>query len=232
MYIRKTIRPFVKILLRKSHSVEVTYINELPKLPTACIFAANHSCRFDIPIAICAVLNNTKVLVGKQRMALIEKFGLFLVGTIWVDRKNKRSRNNIYEKMVELLKDGVNLLIFPEGTWNLTPSLPMLPLYYGVVRMAKDTKLPIVPLIEEYRGGQCFVKFGQPFYVEEEVSKQEALRELRDIMATLKWEIWESFPLVKRSETDDSEWDNEARRRIEAFPEWNDEYESSVVRRE
>lgn len=73
MYIRKTIRPFVKILLRKSHSVEVTYINELPKLPTACIFAANHSCRYDIPIAICAVLNNTKVLVGKQSLKQISR---------------------------------------------------------------------------------------------------------------------------------------------------------------
>lgn len=232
MNIRKTIRPFVKILLRKSHSVEVTYINELPKLSTACIFAANHSCRYDGPISLCALPDNTKVLAGKQRMAWVEKFGLFLVGTIWVDRKNKKSRNHIYEKMVGMLKSGVNLLIFPEGTWNLTPSLPMIPLYYGVVRMAKDTHLPIVPVIEEYRGEKCFVKFGEPFYVGDELSKQEALQKLRDIMATLKWDIWESFPIEKRSETDDLEWDNEARRRIEAFPEWNNEYESSMVRKE
>ena len=35
--------------------------------------------------------------------------------------------------MVDLLNNGANLIMFPEDTWNLTPSKPMLSLYWGII---------------------------------------------------------------------------------------------------
>lgn len=52
--------------------------------------------------------------------------------------------------MQKLLNTGKNLLIYQEGTWNMTPSKPMLPLNWGVIEFAKSASVPIIPLVAEY----------------------------------------------------------------------------------
>ena len=131
--------------------------------------------------------------------------------------------------MISLLSDGANMIIFPEGTWNLPPSKPMLPLYWGIIDIAKRAKKPIVPVILEYTNDRCYAAFGEPMTVSEHDDKGAKITELSDAMATLKWTIWESCPDTGCA--DAAEWEAEANRRVAAYPMLDYEYEQSVVRK-
>lgn len=49
--------------------------------------------------------------------------------------------------------------MFPEGTWNLTENLLMLPMKWGIIDIAKETGAQIIPTALEYDREQkkCFV---------------------------------------------------------------------------
>lgn len=121
--------------------------------------------------------------------------------------------------------------MFPEGTWNLSPSKPMLPLYWGIIDIAKKTGCPIVPIVLEYRGNVCYAKWGRTIYVTGRDSKQDKIKEISDILATMKWEIWELFPIVSRRKICEDEWEQEVRRRLAEYPKLDYEYEKSCVLR-
>ena len=115
-------------------------------------------------------------------------------------------------------------------TQNLEPSKPMLPMYWGCIDIARYANVPIVPFVLEFKGKDCYVKFGMPIYVREADEKSRKFEELSETMATLKWEIWEQFPTMKREEVDLSEWDSEKTARIEKYPKLDYKYEMSCVR--
>ena len=48
-------------------------------------------------------------------------------------------------------------------------------------------------------------------------------------MATLKWEIWESKPKLKRSEIDGHYFENLLIQEVKAYPKIDLEYEHSVI---
>lgn len=115
--------------------------------------------------------------------------------------------------MKRVLRDGGNVLYFPEGTWNLTPHLPLNKCYYGIIEVAKEADAIIIPIGIEQYGNEFIAKVGKNFDVgrytpfgkqdRREIQKI-AIRDLRDELATLKWEIWESVaPLVRREIGDD-----------------------------
>ncbi len=132
--------------------------------------------------------------------------------------------------MMKILEEGKSLLICPEGTWNMTPSKPMLPLNWGVIELAKKVNVPIIPLIMEYHPECCYVKFGEAIYINKEMDKKVGIEQLEDAMATLKWDIWESFPVEKRSEQMKEEFEQMIQKRIAAYPKFDLKYELSVVR--
>lgn len=205
-------------------------LNEKPQLENA-IYAINHSCRYDVPIAIKVIDKHTYVLVGKQRLRLIDKMCFRLNGVIYVDRKDKASRKAAGKAIVKYLLKGKNVCIFPEGTWNLSPSRLLLPLYWGGIEIAREANVPIIPLVLEYRGYDIYVKWGAPIYVGMEDNKQDKINELSDSLATLKWDIWEMFPMLSRRDVNSEEWKQEVCRRLAEYPQLDYEYEKSCVLR-
>jgi 1-acyl-sn-glycerol-3-phosphate acyltransferase len=164
-WIYQTIHPLL-LAMMKVRGKQIYYLNQCSVIQGAAIYAVNHSARYDLPIAAEAIGTHAFVLAGKQRLELMDRIGMSLNGAIWVDRKDKKQRANVKNRIVQLLKKGNKIIMFPEGTWNLTPSKPMLPLYWGCIDIARETGSPIVPLILEYRGTECFVKFGEPICIE------------------------------------------------------------------
>lgn len=197
----------------------------------SALYVTNHSCRYDIPFACEIIGRRTNVLVGKQRLEFIDRLCFILNGVIWVDRHSSIDKKKASQRMQELLSKGESVLMFPEGTWNLEPSKPMLSMYWGCIDIARHANVPIVPFVLEYRGKDCYVKFGELIYVKETDEKLTKFEELSKVMATLKWEIWEAFPLVARKEMDMQEWDMEKVSRIKAYPKLDYEYEMSCVRK-
>lgn len=91
---------------------------------------------------------------------------------------------------------------------------------------------PIVPIVLEYRGHDCYARRGSTIYVTNTDNKQDKIEELSDIMATMKWEIWELFPVISRVEICEEEWEQEVQRRLAEYPRLNYEYEQSCMRAE
>lgn len=81
----------------------------------------------------------------------------------------------------------------------------------------------------EFSKNNCYVKFGQPIYVDEKDDKKDKIDELTDSMSTMKWNIWEMFPIQSRESIDLEEWKREVQRRLEEYPRLDYEYEKSCV---
>ena len=125
------IHPIMLKAYQKIHKKNLHILQEKKELTENVIYMVNHSCRWDMPVAASAIKDHFYWLIGKQPLNVSDRIGVILNGTIWVDRKNKLSRKKAYEKMKQFLQNQTSILLFPEATWNLSDSKPMLPIYWG-----------------------------------------------------------------------------------------------------
>jgi 1-acyl-sn-glycerol-3-phosphate acyltransferase len=143
--IHRSTRWWGQNLLRVAHiPVEVEGLEHL--VPgQAYVFAANHRSNFDI-FALVSVLPGRFLWVAKKSLFQIPVLGQALsrMGSISVDRDNLRSAVKSLEQATAIVKRGVSLIIFPEGTRALSREL--LPFKKGVFIMAIKAGQPIVPV--------------------------------------------------------------------------------------
>lgn len=198
---RDIIHPLVLLLSRTRVKYKISWsqaANPLPNKPT--IFAVNHTNSCDGPVSARAISKafhrRSWFLAGKQRLWVSDRIWLFLNGTIWVDRRDKADMRTAKDTMCAYLKNGQAITWFPEGTWNLTDNLLMLPMKWGIIDVAISAGAQIIPTIIDYdrAAATATVSFGQPMTPDINTDKAAATRDLRDAMATLRWEIWEKNP--------------------------------------
>lgn len=228
----KLLHPLLVPVMRGATGHIIHFLNEKPNFPGNAIYAFNHGAKYDTPCAGLAIGEQAWLLAGKQRLTLPDRAFFELNGCVWVDRKDKASKAAGAQKMLSLLRRGENLLMFPEGTWNTTPSLPMLPMAWGIIDLAAQSGCPIVPIALEYVGNDCCIRYGEPFYCTPQEDKLQKLNQFRDTMATLRWQIWQTLPPVRRADLTGREWSEEIAARIAAYPKLDYAYEQSCVRRE
>lgn len=75
-------------------------------------------------------------------------------------------------------------------------------LYTGTVEMAIRSGADIIPIAIEQYEKSFYVNIGKNISLDEtsDLNKKRKLSDdLRDTLCTLKWEIWEQFPITKRS---------------------------------
>ena len=225
---REMIHPLVLKMAKTNYRIQ--YVNTCPGFEGNAIYMVNHSCKYDFPIAAQAIEKHVWVLVAKQSLEMFDVLGFILNGSVWVDREKEGSRKTAFSQMLGLIEAGKNIVMFPEGTWNLRESLPMLPIYWGGIRLAQQTGRPIIPLVEEYKGKVCYVAYGAPIYIRENDDRVLSAITLRDRMAELRWYIWEQFPVEKRENISADEWKQERERRLKEYPKLDWEYEKSFIR--
>lgn len=123
-------------------------------------------------------------------------------------------------------------MYFPEGTWNLSPNLPVLPCYWGIVDVARKSNAIIIPVAADQYNKHFKINIGKNFdmmkYDDDLVGKSKAIRELRDELATLKWEIWETERGL-RSEIKDDEWEEYIADRFSEWLYFNEEYIKGLI---
>ena len=198
----------VRMLMQLSRSripFKIVINNEyLPMNGLPIIFAANHTNSYDIPISINAVRKPLCVLLGKQRLGFADRFFFFLNGTIYFDRTDRTETRQSKDAMIKLLRSGRAILWFPEGTWNLTDNLLMLPMKWGIIEVARAAGAQIIPMALEYDRENmiCAVCFGEPIFGTALDNKAEAIGDLRDAMATLRWELISRIPPQDRGSLD------------------------------
>ncbi|MEJ7766617.1 MAG: lysophospholipid acyltransferase family protein [Chitinophagaceae bacterium] len=115
----------------------------------ACIFVANHISYMDIPVLVKTLRQPIRVL-GKMEMSKIPIFGfLYRNAVVMVDRSSTDNRSKSVKTLKAVLKKGISIVIFPEGTFNVT-SQPLKEFYNGAFRIAIETQTSIKPVVFPY----------------------------------------------------------------------------------
>lgn len=167
------------------------------------IFSITHIGKLDIETVITYIKDHFILLTGdfENLYGTVDGTFLFLNGCVFVRKYDAYDRHLSKDKMIKVLKSGGNLMWFPEGVWNLSPNLPVLQMPYGIIDVAQQTDAIIIPIaIEEY-GKSFIVNIGENFHASK--NKNDLIPEikrLRDCMAALKYQIWESLPPMLRSQ--------------------------------
>lgn len=194
------------------------------------IFALTHIGKFDIEVSALPLKEHFYVLTGdyEHLQGLVDGKFIMLNGALFFNERVKEDRKAISNKMIEHLKQGGNLMYFPEGAWNLKPAIPMLPCYWGIVEIAQKSNAIIIPVAVEQYGKRFKINIGANFdvqnYGSDNYEKSRAITDLRDTLATLKYEIWESEQPLNRNKLQGDEWDNYIKERLSEWPYFSVKY--------
>lgn len=113
---------------------------------TSYIYVSNHTSFLDIP-GVRLLIPGEFRPIAKKELLKIPVFGFIVrAATVVVDRSNAQSRKQSMETLREILKGGISILVFAEGTQNRTKEI-FQPFKDGAFRIAIDSQLPIVPVV-------------------------------------------------------------------------------------
>jgi 1-acyl-sn-glycerol-3-phosphate acyltransferase len=110
------------------------------------IYMSNHRSNFDIPVLLGCLPIQFRWL-AKAELFKIPIFGRAMQGAgyVKIDRTNRESAFKSIDEVAAKMKNGVSVMIFPEGTRSQDGDLK--PFKKGGFVMAVDTGAPIVPVI-------------------------------------------------------------------------------------
>lgn len=109
------------------------------------IFMSNHVSNLDPAILIPLIPRRSSVLVKKElwRIPILAK-ALDLASLVPVDRSNREAAIQSVKRASEVMRQGINMIVYPEGTRSLDGRL--LPFKKGPFHLAAETGFPIVPI--------------------------------------------------------------------------------------
>lgn len=112
--------------------------------PGACIFAANHASNLDGVILLPAIPRRISLFAKRELFRLpVLGLGMRLARFVAVDRAGKQAAAGV-ATAVSTLKEGLSVLVFPEGTRS--PDGRLQPFKKGAFAMAIEAGAPIVPV--------------------------------------------------------------------------------------
>lgn len=126
---------------------------------------------------------------------------LSINGVIYCDTDNKIDRMAAKATAIGVLNRGGNILIYPEGAWNITENEPVMMLYKGAVDMAVKTGADIIPIAMECYGRTYVMNIGAniSYNIGDVYNISNETEKLRNALSTLRWEIWENKGLHRRA---------------------------------
>lgn len=182
---------------------QVTSVADMPTEP--CIYYANHSSHGDFVLLWAslskALRKRTRPIAGKDYWAggrLKSYIGHRVFRALMVDRASARHAAGLIDQMVKALDEGDSLIVFPEGTRNLSeqalmpfkagiyhiasrrPATPFVPVWINNINrvLPKGHWLP-VPLL-------CQLSYGVPWGLQEAPDKDEFLTQAEQRLLALR----------------------------------------------
>ena len=143
--INNFIRFWAKIILKlsgiKVETVGLENIN--PAIPV--VYMANHGSLFDI-LAVTYTIPGAARFIAKKELFRIPFFaqGMKIAGMIKIDRGNSAKARETINEAIDVMKKGVSVIIFPEGTRSREGNIK--PFKKGGVILAINGQFPIVPI--------------------------------------------------------------------------------------
>lgn len=170
-------------------AIRVKTIYEVPKAESkSFIYVANHISYLDAGLLVKAVRKPLRPL-GKSELGTIPVFGfIYRRAVVMVDRSSAKKRADSIDRMRAVIRTGISILVFPEGTFNETGG-PLKSFYDGAFRIAIESGTPVKPMLflDTYERmpynkklslnpGRCRIVFLEEIAVEE----QDTAATLRD----------------------------------------------------
>jgi 1-acyl-sn-glycerol-3-phosphate acyltransferase len=110
------------------------------------IFVANHISYFDAPVIVKTLRQPVRIL-GRSEMSKLPFFGfIYRNAIVTVNRSSPENRAKSVRILKSVLRKGISIFIFPEGTLNGTRQ-PLKEFYDGAFRIAIETQTPIKPIL-------------------------------------------------------------------------------------
>lgn len=211
---------------------------DLPEEPV--IWMANHAFKDDVVATICSCERHGYLLLGSvpQFYNTFDGIAAYINGVILANRKVKSSKKASVEKSVKAMEYGADLIMFPEGVWNKTPHIPIISLWPGIYRIAKQTGAKIVPVVHYTRdmlnkdkNNIIHTVIDDPIDISQ-MSEKETLELLRDTMATWYMLMMEKYGKSTRKkelngfETSAEAWEEHLKQRIQTANRYDIEIET------
>jgi 1-acyl-sn-glycerol-3-phosphate acyltransferase len=115
----------------------------LPVEGESCIYVANHSSIYDVPILFTALPRQLRIM-AKSALGYVPFIGWHLMrsGHLLVNRSNPGA--GILKRMQRMLRTGASLVVFPEASRTVDGSVKRFK--GGIFLLAIENGLPIVPV--------------------------------------------------------------------------------------
>jgi len=216
----KLIHSYVKHNIKKYANIKIEGYDKIKELQGPIIFICNHLSNADGIILNEILREKDPVFVAGVKLTANEftKNGFKFIKTIPI-KPNSADKEAI-AKMVEVLKAGKNIMIFPEGTRSRTGG--MIEGKKGLLLVAKMSKAIIVPIgmhgtekfmpindndmaEENFNFADIFINFGEPLNVPKKLESEEKSeysdRAMREIMCSIARELPLEYRGIYREET-------------------------------
>ena len=187
--------------LMKATGSRIIYhgLENLPEKPGA-LYVSNHQSLFDI-VVILAVMEYPTAFVNKKELEKTIFVGQLMhnIGCVWMDRNDLRQSLEAIKQASERLREGLNMVIFPEGTRSKNGQMGEFK--KGSLKAATMAGAPVVPvritssirdILENNKGikivpQEVHVYFGEPIDVASMTRKEqkELAENIQSIVAEL-----------------------------------------------
>jgi 1-acyl-sn-glycerol-3-phosphate acyltransferase len=111
----------------------------------ACVYVANHVSWYDVFVLASALPRWSFVAKAELRKIPIFGRGAEAVGTIFVERDNRRAALQMYEKAAVRIREGASVVVYAEGTRG--DSYALRPFKKGPFVLAIQAGVPIIPVL-------------------------------------------------------------------------------------
>ncbi len=150
------------------------------------LYVGNHRSYFDI-MALYTIVPDLTGFVAKVEIKKVPGLNIWMnyMNCLFLDRNDIRQGLKVILQGIELMKTGISMCIFPEGTRNKNADeCELLPFKEGSLKLAEKSGSPIVP-VAIHNADNCFensmprvkknvvtIEFGKPIYMSD-LEKEE-----------------------------------------------------------
>ncbi len=166
------------------------------------IFMSNHVSNLDPPVLVPLIPRRTSVLAKKElwRIPILGK-ALDLAEIVPVERRNRDAARQSIKRAGEVMRHGINMTIYPEGTRS--PDGRLLPFKKGPFHLAAETGFPIVPVTilgteEMLPKGRNIVKSGTATLVFHPPVDPKQFSAKEELMEAVRQAINSALPAERR----------------------------------
>lgn len=201
--IRRFITPPLRLILKIATKRKI-HLESYPELDKKdpYIFVSTHFHEEDIISSLACIDRPAYILIGSTDQIRYnpQLYAAWANGLIYVDRLDSQSRKDALLKMERILKSGTSVLIFVEGALNNSENALVNNLFASPYILSQNTGAKVVPIgnFNEFGSKDIYINFANPIDMTN-MSKEDALTQLRDTMATMLYNSIEEHatPLVR-----------------------------------